>query len=75
MAGVYGARWGKSLIVNYFEAVDGNKTLWVSHANRAFNGIMKLLAPFIRKNICKRTERDMGCFKLLVESQIASEES
>jgi uncharacterized protein YndB with AHSA1/START domain len=75
MAATYEARWGESLIVNYFEAVDGNKTRWVSHANHDFNGIMKLLTPFMRMRICKRAESDMGRFKLLVESQVASEDS
>lgn len=75
IAGVYNARWSKSLIVSYFEAVDGNKTRWVSHATHDFSGIMKLLTPFFRKKICKQAERDMGRFKLLVESQVASDES
>ena len=74
MAGIYEARRSKSLIVNFFEAVDGNRTRWVSHANHSFSGIMKLMTPFIRKAICKRTESDMQRFKLLVESQRASEE-
>ncbi len=75
MAGFYEAKWSKSLIVNYFETVDDNKTRWVSHANHNFSGIMKLMTPFVRKTICRRTESDMARFKLLVESQLTSEKS
>ena len=74
MAGIYATKGSKSLIVNYFETVEGNKTRWVSHANHSFSGFMKLVSPFIRKTICDRTENDMQRFKLLVESQKACAE-
>jgi len=71
MAGIYESKWGKALIVNYFETVDENRTRWVGHANHSFKGFMRLMSPFIRKSICERTESDMQRFKLLVESQMA----
>ena len=74
-AGIYKSRWGKSLVVNHFETVNDNQTRWAGHANHGFRGIMKLMSPFLRKKICARTEDDMQRFKLLVESQQASEAS
>jgi hypothetical protein len=73
MAGIYESEWGKSLVVNYFEPVGENQTRWVGHAHHAFRGIRKLVSPFMRKKICGRTDGDMQRFKLLVESQLASE--
>jgi uncharacterized protein YndB with AHSA1/START domain len=75
MVGIYESKWGKTLIVNYFESAEGNKTRWVGHANHSFKGFMKLMSLFIHKSICKRTESDMQRFKLLVESQIAAKNS
>ena len=75
MSGIYEARWSKSLVVNYFENIGGNRTRWVAHANHHFGGIMKLVTPVLRRVISMRAENDMGRFKLMVESQVASEES
>ena len=75
MAGVYESQWGNAVIVNYFESIDDKKTRWVGHANHTFKGFMKLMTFFIRKKICERTEADMQRFKLLVESQLAVEDS
>ncbi len=75
MAGIYESEWGKSLVVNYFETVGEKQTRWVGHAHHAFRGIRKLLSPFMRKKICDRTDSDMQRFKLLVESQKASDAS
>ena len=74
MAGIYTTKGSKSVIVNYFETVNDNQTRWVSHANHNFSGFMKLMSPFFRKSICKRTENDLQRFKLLVESQQASKD-
>lgn len=75
IASIYEAKWSKSIVVNHFETLGNNQTLWVNHARHEFRGLMKLMAPFIRKSICKRSENDMQRFKLLVESQIASEQT
>jgi hypothetical protein len=74
MAGIYTTKGSKSLIVNYFETVEDDKTRWISHASHSFSGFMKLVSPFVRKAIRSRTENDMQRFKLLVESQKACED-
>lgn len=71
MAGIYESRWSKAVIVNHFQKLDDNKTLWVVYANHRFKGMKKLMSLFIRKSIRRRTEEDLQRFKLLVESQIA----
>jgi uncharacterized protein YndB with AHSA1/START domain len=73
MAGIYTTKGRKSLIVNYFEIIEGDKTRWVRHANHNFSGFMKLVSPFIRKTIFDRTDNDMQRFKLMIESQRACE--
>jgi hypothetical protein len=73
MAGIYTTKGRKSLIVNYFEIIEGDKTRRVRHANHNFSGFMKLVSPFIRKTIFDRTDNDMQRFKLMIESQRACE--
>lgn len=73
MAGNYETDWGKAIIVNHFEALGDNSTQWIVYANHQFKGMMKLMAIFIKKSICTRTEDDMQRFKLLVESMVAEE--
>lgn len=72
IAGVYETDWGKTLIVNNFTAVDENTTRWESWCNFSFKGFMKIMAIFLTGSIAKRTEGDMNRFKLLVESDAAS---
>jgi len=73
MAGVYETDFGKSLVVNRFEAIDENTTRWLSWCNFSFKGVMRFMSLFLAGSIRKRTEADMGRFKLLVETENASE--
>ena len=73
MAGVYDTDCGKTLIVNHFEIVDENTTRWLSWCNFTFTGFMRFMSLFLAGSIRKRTEADMGRFKLLVETEVASE--
>ncbi len=71
MAGTYESNWSKALVVNHFEAVGEKQTRWKSYANHNFKGLMRFLAIFIRKSICKRMVDDMQRFKLMVETEAA----
>jgi len=73
MAGTYESQWSTAIIVNHFESVDDGRTRWKFFANHRFRGIMRFLAIFMRGSICRRMEDDMQRFKLLVESEQASE--
>lgn len=68
MAGSYDSRWSKAIIVNHFETLEDGQTRWVIYANYQFKGLMKLIGPFIRKSICKRSDDWMQRFKYLVET-------
>lgn len=72
LAGTYESDHGTTIIVNHFEAVDEHTTRWTSWCNFTFNGLMRLVSPFVAGNIRKRTETDMQRFKLLVETDTAS---
>lgn len=71
LAGTYESNWGTTVIVNHFEKMGGQQTRWVSYSRHSFKGIMRFLAIFMRKTICKRLDDDMQRFKLFVESQAA----
>jgi uncharacterized membrane protein len=71
MGGTYESNWGSVVIFNQFEESDDGKTRWTSNMNYQFKGFMKVMAFFMRKSICKRSDRDMNRFKLLVESAVA----
>jgi uncharacterized protein YndB with AHSA1/START domain len=73
LGGTYESKWGTVVIFNHFEETDTGKTRWASNANYVFKGIMKIMALFMHKSICSRTDSDMGRFKLLVETQVAEE--
>lgn len=75
MAGSYDSARSKAIIVNYFETIDDNRTLWVIHANHQFKGLFKMMELFFRKDICGRTDDWMQRFKLMVESKAADEAS
>jgi len=68
MAGSYESKWGKAVIVNHFERVGEDQTRWVAYWNHTFTGLLRFVAPFLRKSMCKRLENDLQRFKLLVES-------
>lgn len=73
LGGSYESNWGTVVIFNLFEESDNGKTRWTSNMNYQFKGFMKVMAFFMRKSICNRSDRDMNRFKLLVESTIAGE--
>ncbi len=75
LAGTYESPTAKTLIVNHFEAVDDNSTRWTSWSNFTFQGFMKIMSLFVRGMIRRRTEADMERFKLMVETDQASNES
>jgi len=71
LAGTYESSHGTSIIVNHFEAIDGNTTRWSSWGNFTFTGFMRYLSLFIGPALRRRTEGDMARFKLMVESDEA----
>ena len=71
MAGIYDSAWSKATIVNHFEAIEEQRTRWVIYANHQFKGIYRIMALFLRKSICGRTDDWMQRFKLLVETNAA----
>lgn len=73
LGGTYESNWGTVIIFNHFEATDDGKTRWTSNMNYQFKGVMKIMAFFMRKSICNRSDRDMNRFKLLVETAVAGE--
>jgi uncharacterized protein YndB with AHSA1/START domain len=74
-AGTYESVHGTTLIVNHFAAIDENTTRWSSWCNFRFRGFMRFASLFVASAIRKRTEGDMQRFKLLVESDVASDAS
>jgi uncharacterized protein YndB with AHSA1/START domain len=72
LGGSYESNWGTVVIFNQFEESDDGKTRWISNMNYQFRGFMKIMAFFMRKSICNRSDRDMNRFKLLVETAVAS---
>jgi len=75
LGGIYDSKWASIVIVNHFEETDTGQTRWVSNANCRFKGFMKIMALFMRKSICYRTDADMNRFKLLVETRLAGNPS
>jgi len=71
LGGIYESRWATVVIFNHFEQTDAGQTRWVFSANYKFKGLMKIMAFFMRKSICSRSDTDMNRFKLLVETQLA----
>ena len=66
---------GTVVILNLFEQTGDRQTRWSSNTNHVFNGFMKVMALFVRKSICNRIDADMQRFKLLVETELAKEDS
>ncbi len=71
LGGTYESKWGTVIIFNRFEETDDGKTRWVTNTNYMFRGFMKVMAFFMRKSICSRTNDDMNRFKLMVETELA----
>ena len=68
LAGTYETNWGKTLIVNTFEALSDGKTKWDLYSNSSFKGMMKIFSIFFAGSIRKRTEADMSRFVAFVEN-------
>jgi len=75
LGGTYESKWGTVIVFNYFEDTSDGKTLWRSSVNYVFKGFMKIMAIFMRKSICIRTDTDMNRFKLMVETEVANKPS
>ena len=75
LGGTYDSKWGTVIIFNHFEETDDGKIRWTSNMNYSFKGLMKIMAFFMRRSICNRSDRDMNRFKLLVETAVAGKPS
>ena len=75
LGGTYESNWGTVVIFNRFEVTKDGQTRWVVNTNYNFKGLMKITALFMRKSICRRTDRDLNRFKLLVETEVAGKPS
>lgn len=71
LGGTYESKWADVVIVNHFAATEDGRTLWTMNAKYGFKGLMKIMALFMRKSICSRSDTDMNRFKLLVETTLA----
>ena len=75
LGGSYESTWGTVVIFNRFDVTEDGKTRWVVNTNYSFKGLMKIMALFMRKSICDRTDTDLNRFKLLVETEAARKPS
>ena len=73
IAARYSAKHGTTTTVNHFEALDGGRTRWTLHARFRHRGLARFITPLFRLPICRRLENDMQRFKLMVETDLASE--
>lgn len=67
-AGRYDSAMGTTAIRNRFEALSPTSTRWDVTSDVEFRGLWRLLAPFIRGMIRKRTRTDLERFKSMLES-------
>jgi hypothetical protein len=67
--GAYENEFADNTISNQFIAQENDQTLWVVETEYKFKTlVMKILGPAMKKNLVKRTQRDMEWFKELVEN-------
>jgi hypothetical protein len=69
-SGTYEMKGTKNSIKNRFTDLGENKTKWELDSEFEFGGIFKLMSPFIKGMIVKRTKTDMNRFKDLVEGNL-----
>ena len=69
-SGAYEMKGTKNFITNRFFDLGEDKTKWELVSEFKFGGIFKLLSPFMKGMIVKRTRTDMNRFKELVEGTI-----
>ncbi|MDH3491873.1 MAG: hypothetical protein OEM20_07690, partial [Gammaproteobacteria bacterium] len=75
LGGTYESQWGTVIIFNRFEETGDGRTRWIVNTNYKFKGFMRIMAFFMRKSICDRTDTDLNRFKLLVETEAAGKPS
>ena len=69
-SGTYDMKGTKNSIKNKFTEISENQTKWELDSEFEFGGIYKLMSPFIKGMIVKRTKTDMNRFKDLVEGNL-----
>ena len=74
MAATYETPQSGTLIVNQFEEYNRRTTQWTAWCNFTLRGYMRFLAVFVRRAVRQRTEGDMARFKLMVETDLASDD-
>jgi uncharacterized protein YndB with AHSA1/START domain len=68
--GVYENNFADNIVKNTFIEQGKEQTLWVVETEFKFKTIvMRILGPLTKKNFVARTQKDMGRFKEMVESQ------
>jgi hypothetical protein len=68
--GVYENNFADDTVRNTFIEKGKEQTLWVVETEYRFKTlVMKILGPLMKKNYVARTQKDMGRFKEMVESQ------
>ena len=67
-AGRYDSSMGTTVIRNRFETLSPTSTRWDVTSDVEFRGLWRLLAPFLRGMIGKRTRADLERFKSMLES-------
>jgi len=70
LSGTYEMKGTKNSIKNKFTEISENKTKWELDSEFEFGGMYKLMSPFIKGMIVKRTKTDMNRFKDLVEGNL-----
>ena len=69
-SGTYEMKGTKNSIKNKFTELGKNQTKWELDSEFEFSGIYKLMSPFMKGMMVKRTKTDMNRFKDLVEGNL-----
>lgn len=69
LAGEYETEGTINTIENHFQRLKDGRTRWVMNSEFNFSGLFKLLAPFMKGQMRKRTLNDMERFKAMVEGR------
>lgn len=67
-AGSYDTGQATNRVANHFVAIDAGRTRWRLECEFAFRGAWKLLTPFVRGAIERRTRADVERFKECLEA-------
>jgi len=71
-SGTYEANGVWNLVSNHFDALDENRTRYISHQEFQFKGFMKLMALLMPGAFKKQTLKHLQAFKKFAEGQAAS---